>query len=46
MAFLFNSDAARGEIFRQVFAREIPELEFYHCSEDIDPEKVRYLVSA
>ena len=45
MAFLFNSDAARGAVFRQVFARELPDLEFYHCSENIDPEKVRYLLT-
>ena len=45
MAFLFNSDAARGAVFRQIFARELPDLEFYHCSESIDPEKVRYLLT-
>jgi glyoxylate/hydroxypyruvate reductase len=45
MAFLFNSDAARGTIFRQVFASELPDLEFYHCSECIDPEKVQYLLT-
>ncbi|MDH2349624.1 glyoxylate/hydroxypyruvate reductase A [Bradyrhizobium sp. SSUT18] len=45
MAFLFNSDAAREAVFRQVFARELPDLEFYHCSESIDPEKVRYLLT-
>lgn len=45
MAFLFNSDAARGAIFRQIFARELPDIEFYHCSECIDPEKVRYLLT-
>ncbi|WFU42862.1 glyoxylate/hydroxypyruvate reductase A [Bradyrhizobium sp. CB82] len=45
MAFLFNSDAARGAIFRQIFARELPNLEFYHCSECIDPEKIRYLLT-
>jgi glyoxylate/hydroxypyruvate reductase len=45
MAFLFNSDAARGTVFRQVFARELPDLEFYDCSECIDPEKVRYLLT-
>src|SRR4029077_6718916 len=27
------------------FARELPDLEFYHCSESIDPEKVRYLLT-
>ena len=45
MAFLFNSDANRGAVFRQLFARELPDLEFYHCSENIDPEKVRYLLT-
>ncbi|MCK1735519.1 glyoxylate/hydroxypyruvate reductase A [Bradyrhizobium sp. 138] len=45
MAFLFNSDAAREAVFRQVFARELPDLEFYHCSESIDPETVRYLLT-
>lgn len=45
MAFLFNSDTARAAIFRQIFARELPDLEFYHCSERIDPEKVRYLLT-
>jgi glyoxylate/hydroxypyruvate reductase A len=45
MAFLFNSDAARGAVFRQVFARELPDLEFYHCSECIEPEKIRYLLT-
>ncbi|QHO72357.1 glyoxylate/hydroxypyruvate reductase A [Bradyrhizobium sp. CCBAU 051011] len=45
MAFLFNSDTARGAIFRQAFARELPDLEFYDSSECIDPEKVRYLLT-
>ncbi|MBR0854471.1 2-hydroxyacid dehydrogenase [Bradyrhizobium liaoningense] len=45
MAFLFNSDAARGAVFREAFVRELPDLEFYHCSESIDPEKVRYLLT-
>lgn len=45
MAFLFNSDAARAAIFRQVFARELPDLEFYHSSECFEPEKVRYLIT-
>lgn len=45
MAFLFNSDAARGAVFREAFARELPDLEFYNCSESIDPEKVRYLLT-
>lgn len=45
MAFLFNSDAARAAIFREAFARELPELEFYHFSEPVDPDKVRYLLT-
>ncbi|MBB2973095.1 glyoxylate/hydroxypyruvate reductase A [Mesorhizobium sp. RMAD-H1] len=45
MAFLFNSDAQRGAVFREVFARELPDLEFFHSSEDADAEKVRYLVT-
>ena len=45
MAFLFNSDAVRGAVFRKAFARELPDLEFYHCSECIDPEKIRYLLT-
>ncbi|MBP0113463.1 2-hydroxyacid dehydrogenase [Bradyrhizobium vignae] len=45
MAFLFNSDAARGTIFRQAFARELPDLEFHHSGECVDPEKVRYLLT-
>ena len=45
MAFLFNSDAARGAVFREAFARELPDLEFVHCSEEVDPEKVRYLIT-
>ena len=45
MAFLFNSDAARGAVFRKAFACELPDLEFYHCSESIAPEKVRYLLT-
>jgi glyoxylate/hydroxypyruvate reductase len=45
MAFLFNSDAARGAVFREAFARELPDLEFFHCSEDVDPDQVRYLLT-
>ncbi|GAB1584674.1 2-hydroxyacid dehydrogenase [Phyllobacterium phragmitis] len=45
MAFLFRSDSERGAVFREVFARELPDLEFFHSSEDVDAEKVRYLVT-
>ena len=45
MSFLFNSDAARAAIFREIFAAELPDLEFFHCSESFDPESVRYLLT-
>jgi glyoxylate/hydroxypyruvate reductase A len=45
MAFLFNSDAARGAVFREVFGRELPDLAFFHCSETVDPREVRYLLT-
>ena len=45
MAFLFNSDAVRAAVFRQAFARELPDLDFHHCSESFDPEKIRYLLT-
>lgn len=45
MAFLFNSDPVRGAVFREAFARELPDLEFFLAGEDFDPEKIRYLIS-
>jgi glyoxylate/hydroxypyruvate reductase A len=45
VAFLFNSDSARGAIFREAFARELPDLPFFHCSESVDPDAVRYLLT-
>jgi len=45
MAFLFNSDAARAAVFREIFARELPDLEFSHCSDEMEPERVRYLIT-
>lgn len=45
MAFLFNSDAARGGVFRNAFARELPDVEFFHFSERVDPKKIRYLLT-
>ncbi|MEO8685127.1 MAG: glyoxylate/hydroxypyruvate reductase A, partial [Devosia sp.] len=45
MAFLFNSDAARAAVFRDVFAREVPDLQFLEPSDSIDPEAVRYLIT-
>ncbi|AHG48328.1 D-2-hydroxyacid dehydrogenase (plasmid) [Rhizobium leguminosarum bv. trifolii CB782] len=45
MAFLFNSDAARGAIFREIFARELPDLQFVGPGQPVDPDKVRYLLT-
>lgn len=45
MAFLFNSDAARAAVFREIFARELPDLEFFLSGEEMEPEKVRYLIT-
>ena len=45
MAFLFNSDPVRAAVFRKVFARELPDIELFHSSECLDPEKVRYLLT-
>src|SRR4051812_18856374 len=45
MAFLFNSDAGRAAIFREIFTRELPGLEFCHGSASVDPETVRYLLT-
>jgi glyoxylate/hydroxypyruvate reductase A len=45
MAFLFNSDAARGAVFREIFARELPDLEFVDSDQEVDSEKVRYLIT-
>ena len=45
MAFLFNSHIARGAVFREIFARELPDLEFFHSSESVVPENVRYLLT-
>ncbi|MER8406118.1 glyoxylate/hydroxypyruvate reductase A [Mesorhizobium sp. M1307] len=45
MAFLFNSDAARAAVFREIFARQLPDLEFVHSGDETEPEKVRYLIT-
>ncbi|ACI57680.1 D-isomer specific 2-hydroxyacid dehydrogenase NAD-binding (plasmid) [Rhizobium leguminosarum bv. trifolii WSM2304] len=45
MAFLFNSDAARGAIFQDAFARALPDLEFVGQGQPVDPDKVRYLLT-
>ncbi|OBY25242.1 2-hydroxyacid dehydrogenase [Leisingera sp. JC1] len=45
MALLFNSDAARGSIFREVFAGALPDLEVFQSGDDVAPEKIRYLLT-
>jgi len=45
MTFLFNSDAKRGAIFREVLARELPDLPFEIDPTKADPEAVRYMMT-
>lgn len=45
MTFLFNSDTARGQVFRDVFARELPRLPFSMDAASVDPDAVRYILT-
>ncbi len=45
MAFFFNSDTARGTVFREAFSKTLPDIEFFQVGDIIDPEKIRYLIS-
>lgn len=45
MTFLFNSDAARGAIFAEAFARDLPDLPFSMDPATVDPDGVRYLLT-
>lgn len=45
MTFLFHSDARRGAIFQEAFARDLPDLPFYMDPAAVDPESVRYLIT-
>ena len=45
MTFLFNSDARRGAIFAEAFARELPEVPFTMDAAKVDPDAVRYLIT-
>ncbi|SEH98492.1 glyoxylate/hydroxypyruvate reductase A [Rhizobium tibeticum] len=45
MAFLFNSDAKRGAIFAEAFARELPDIPVSLDPATVDPEAVRYLIT-
>jgi len=45
MTFLFNSDARRGVIFADAFARELPDVPFTMDASTVDPKAVRYLIT-
>ncbi|BCG93532.1 2-hydroxyacid dehydrogenase [Mesorhizobium sp. 131-2-1] len=45
MTFLFNSDARRGAIFADAFARELPDVPFTMDASTVDPKAVRYLIT-
>ncbi len=45
MTLLFNSDATRGAIFREVLAREIPDLPFEINPAQVDADEVRYMIT-
>lgn len=45
MTFLFNSDAKRGAIFAEAFARELPDIPFSMDPAAVDPDDVRYLIT-
>ncbi|MDR3517496.1 MAG: glyoxylate/hydroxypyruvate reductase A [Azospirillaceae bacterium] len=45
MTFLFNSDARRGAIFADAFARDLPEVPFSMDPEAVNPDAVRYLLT-
>ncbi|MDI6837843.1 MAG: NAD(P)-dependent oxidoreductase, partial [Rhizobiaceae bacterium] len=45
MTFMFHSDAVRGAVFRELFARELPDLPFSMDPATVDPDAVRYLIT-
>lgn len=45
MTFLFNSDAGRGAVFADAFARELPDVPFTMDAAAVDPHAVRYLIT-
>lgn len=45
MTFLFNSDARRGAIFADAFAKALPDLAFSMDAATVDPDEVRYLIT-
>jgi glyoxylate/hydroxypyruvate reductase A len=45
MVFLFNSDPERGAVFRETFARELPDIDVVQRGDSVAPERVRYLMT-
>jgi glyoxylate/hydroxypyruvate reductase len=45
MTFLFNSDARRGAIFAEAFAKDLPEVPFSMDASSVDADAVRYLIT-
>ncbi|RAZ92554.1 glyoxylate/hydroxypyruvate reductase A [Mesorhizobium hawassense] len=45
MTFLFNSDARRGAVFAEAFAKELPDLPFAMDVATVDADAVRYLIT-
>ncbi|MDV4158421.1 MULTISPECIES: 2-hydroxyacid dehydrogenase [Rhizobium] len=45
MTFLFNSDAKRGAIFAEAFARELPDIPFSMDPKSVEADAVRYLIT-
>lgn len=45
MTFLFYSDARRGAVFQEAFARDLPDLPFSMDAAAVDPDAVRYLIT-
>lgn len=45
MAFLFKSDPARGQVWREAFARHLPDVEFRSWPDVGDPSSIRYLAA-
>lgn len=45
MTFLFNSDAARAQIFAAQFGKELPDVPFSADPATVDPVSVRYLIT-
>lgn len=45
MTFFFHSDARRGAVFQEAFARALPDLPFSMDAAAVDPDTVRYLIT-